>query len=257
MKPALALTGVGFATILFGLVAYTQIGSLPDTIDTSVDSFGVMPGMSPVQVLSPKHHRGSTVEVISWSPRILVVDDLLTYEECDEMMRMAHPNLEKSTVVNVANGKSIPSSVRTSDGAFLGGSLKNSPVVKRVEKRLAYLTMLPEENGESIQVLRYEVGQYYRPHHDFFADEFNKRRGGQRVATVLIYLSTPEQGGETIFPQAGQPSDQAECGGKMVKGMSVKAEKGRAVVFWSQTPAGAEDPRSLHGSCDVIKGVKW
>jgi prolyl 4-hydroxylase len=26
--------------------------------------------------------------------------------------------------------------------------------------------------------------------------------GGQRVATVLIYLSTPEEGGETVFPLA-------------------------------------------------------
>jgi prolyl 4-hydroxylase len=54
-------------------------------------------------------------------------------------------------------------------------------MVDRVNRRLADLTMLPPENGEAIQVLRYEIGQYYRPHHDFFADEINKRRGGQRV----------------------------------------------------------------------------
>jgi hypothetical protein len=30
-----------------------------------------------------------------------------------------------------------------------------------------------------------------------------------------MYLSTPEQGGETIFPLAGEPGQQAECGGSV------------------------------------------
>ena len=49
---------------------------------------------------------------------------------------------------------------------------------------------LPEENGEGLQILHYVDGQKYEPHHDFFHDQFNARKdnGGQRVATVLIYL---------------------------------------------------------------------
>jgi prolyl 4-hydroxylase len=104
---------------------------------------------------------------------------------------------------------------------------------------------------------RYEKSQFYRPHHDFFADEFNKRRGGQRICTVLMYLSTPEEGGETVFPHAGGPDSKCTCGGKESKGMSVQPKKGRAVIFWSQTPEGKEDPKSLHGGCDVVSGVKW
>jgi prolyl 4-hydroxylase len=64
-------------------------------------------------------------------------------------------------------------------------------------------------------MIRYEGGQYYRPHHDFFADEFNKKRGGQRVCTVLMYLTTPEEGGETVFPQAGGFGSKCQCGGKV------------------------------------------
>jgi len=41
------------------------------------------------------------------------------------------------------------------------------------------------------------------------------------------------------------------------RGVSVEPRKGRAVIFWSQTPEGKEDPKSLHGSCDVVSGVKW
>jgi len=37
------------------------------------------------------------------------------------------------------------------------------------------------------------VGQKYDPHHDFFYDQINARpeHGGQRIATVLMYLCAP------------------------------------------------------------------
>lgn len=55
------------------------------------------------------------------------------------------------------------------------------------------------ENGESLQVLHYEVGQKYEPHHDYFTDEFNVKRGGQRVATVLMYLYVKPYSFHNIF----------------------------------------------------------
>lgn len=64
-----------------------------------------------------------------------------------------------------------------------------------------FLVLLPE-NGEAMQILRYELGQKYEPHFDSFADEVNRLRGGQRIATVLMYLSDVKKGGETVFPKA-------------------------------------------------------
>ena len=45
-------------------------------------------------------------------------------------------------------------------------------------------------NGEGLQILHYTDGEKYEPHHDFFHDKFNSRpeNGGQRIATVLMYL---------------------------------------------------------------------
>lgn len=40
-------------------------------------------------------------------------------------------------------------------GAFLTHEDRNSGHLARIEKRLAFLTMLPPENGEAIQILRY------------------------------------------------------------------------------------------------------
>lgn len=56
------------------------------------------------------------------------------------------------------------------------------------------------ENGESIQVLKYEYGQKYEPHFDYFHDKYNQALGGHRIATVLMYLSDVVKGGETVFP---------------------------------------------------------
>lgn len=58
------------------------------------------------------------------------------------------------------------------------------------------------ENGEAMQILHYEHGQKYEPHFDFFRDKMNQQLGGHRIATVLMYLSNVEKGGETVFPNS-------------------------------------------------------
>jgi hypothetical protein len=58
------------------------------------------------------------------------------------------------------------------------------------------------ENGEALQILRYQPGQKYDAHHDFFSDAVNIHQGGHRTATVLMYLNTVEGGGKTVFPTA-------------------------------------------------------
>jgi hypothetical protein len=72
--------------------------------------------------------------------------------------------------------------------------------------------------------------------------------------TVLMYLSTPEEGGETVFPDAEFKStapDISDCGRR---GLANKPYKGDALMFYSLTPDGTEDPKSLHGSCPTTKG---
>ena len=63
-------------------------------------------------------------------------------------------------------------------------------VIQAVEERIAHVTFLPEVNGEGLQILHYVNGEKYEPHHDYFHDAYNARpeNGGQRIATVLMYL---------------------------------------------------------------------
>ncbi|KMS97482.1 hypothetical protein BVRB_5g126660 [Beta vulgaris subsp. vulgaris] len=194
-------------------------------------------------------------EVISWSPRIIVLHNFLSIEECDYLRAIASPRLQVSTVVDTKTGKGVRSEVRTSSGMFLHPEERKYPLIEAIEKRISVYSHVPAENGELIQVLRYEPNQFYKPHHDYFSDAFNVKRGGQRVATMLMYLSDNVEGGETIFPMAG--SGECSCGGKMVSGLSVKPLKGDAVLFWSMGLDGQPDPRSVHGGCEVLSGEKW
>jgi len=65
---------------------------------------------------------------------------------------------------------------------------------------------------------------------------------GNRYATVLTYLHTPDAGGATIFPTAN---------------LRVPAKQGNAVLFWDLDPTNKGDYASLHGGEPVEAGTKW
>ncbi|KAK4258137.1 hypothetical protein QN277_007626 [Acacia crassicarpa] len=176
-------------------------------------------------------------------------------EECEYLKAIGHPHLQNSQVVDRETGMSVKSNVRTSHGMFLSSKDREHPMVQAIEKRISVYAQVPIENGEPIQILRYEKNQYYVPHNDYFIDTYNLKHGGQRIATMLMYLSDNVEGGETYFPAGG--TGEFNCGGKIVEGLSVKPVKGNAVLFWSMGLNGESDPKSLHGACEVLSGEKW
>ncbi|KAE8734515.1 putative prolyl 4-hydroxylase 7 [Hibiscus syriacus] len=198
------------------------------------------------------------VTQLSWHPRAFLYKGFLSSEECDHLITLAKDKLEKSMVADNESGESIESEVRTSSGMFLQKSLDE--VVADVEARISAWTFLPVENGESMQILHYEHGQKYEPHFDYFHDKANQELGGHRIATVLMYLSDVESGGETVFPNSKgkftQLKDESwsDCA---KNGYAVKPRKGDALLFFSLHLDATPDSDSLHGSCPVIKGEKW
>lgn len=226
-------------------------GELPSSIEEVAEDGSVGFGE-----LGKEVWRGR-VEQISWKPRAFLYHDFLSEEECDHLMSLSKGHLTKSTVVDNDSGKSVDSTVRTSSGTFL--SKHQDEVIARIEKRISMVTMLPEDNGEGMQILRYVDGQKYEPHSDAFHDQYNQRaeNGGQRIATVLMYLTTPLEGGETVFPGAEKKVEGPGWSECARRGLAVHPKRGAALLFYSLKPNGEVDAASTHGSCPTLAGEKW
>jgi prolyl 4-hydroxylase len=179
-------------------------------------------------------------------PDIVVIDDFLSVEECDFIVAAAKSKMQRSTVMNEQTGSRDVHPARTSTGAhFDPGELAIAPTI---EARIAELIRAPANYGEVLQVLNYQVGERYLPHYDYFPPEMpgskeHLKYGGQRVATLLLYLNDVEAGGETVFPLVGN--------------MRVLPKKGSVLYFSYLNRYGQVDPITLHGGEPVSAGEKW
>jgi prolyl 4-hydroxylase len=179
------------------------------------------------------------------APRVVLFGSLLSDDECDALIAESRQRLRPSTVVNAATGSHDLHAARTSHGAsFKRGE---NELIRRIENRISDLLSTPYGRGEPIQVLNYGPGAEYKPHFDFFdpRDPGNSgclEMGGQRFATLVMYLNDVDAGGSTVFPEIG---------------LDVLPRKGNAIFFSYADPAGELDRRSLHGGSPVVAGEKW
>lgn len=181
-----------------------------------------------------------TVTLCLDQPPLRVLDNLLSEEECNQLVALARPRLKRAMTV-AADGRHQLDERRTSEGMFFRPG--EVALVQRIEQRLASLLGVPATHGEGIQVLHYMPGQEYEPHFDWFNPEepgFQTLTAysGQRMASVVMYLNTPEGGGGTGFPEVG---------------LTVTARTGSAVYFAYDTG----DQSSLHAGLPVTAGEKW
>ena len=230
------------------------IAALEDTLREHLAErarLAALPAMVPVPEPMPDGTRTRlwagdrevTVVTSLHNPRVVVFANLITDEECDEIIALARARLARSETVQTETGSSEINEARTSQGMFFDRG--EHAVCARVEARMAALMHWPLENGEGLQVLRYGPGAEYKPHYDYFdpaqpGTPGILKRGGQRVASLVCYLNTPERGGATIFPDVQ---------------LEVAPIKGNA-VFFSYDRAHAST-RSLHGGAPVVEGEKW
>lgn len=204
-----------------------------------------LPG--PDLTLSPRQVDAGdrTVNVIASlaTPRVVVFGNLLSVEECEALVAAAGPRMARSLTVQTRTGGEEMNPDRTSQGMFFGRG--ETPLVSRIEARIARLLNWPVDHGEGMQVLHYQPGAEYKPHYDYFdpaepGTPTILRRGGQRVGTLVMYLNEPARGGGTTFPDVG---------------LEVAPVRGNAVFFSYDRPHPATG--TLHGGAPVIEGDKW
>ena len=168
-------------------------------------------------------------------PLIVVLGNVLSNEECDELIRLSKDKMKRSKIGTTREVNEL----RTSSSMFLEES--ENEIVAGIEKRISSIMNIPIEHGEGIQILQYTPGQEYKAHHDFFSSS-SKVANNNRISTLIMYLNDVEEGGETYFPKLN---------------LSVSPQKGMAVYFeYFYTDQHLND-LTLHGGAPVINGEKW
>ena len=157
-----------------------------------------------------------------------------------DLMALIDRDRRPSTIAD-SNGDNY---FRTSETCDLPA---DEPVVRRLEEMLYQFNGIAPEHGEPVQGQRYEVGQEFKAHTDWFnpdgADwEQFCSVAGQRTWTFMIYLNDVESGGATRFK---------------VIGKTVQPEQGKLLGWNNRNPDGSGNVSTLHHAMKVRKGLKY
>jgi len=183
---------------------------------------------------------------VSEEPLIRTAPGLLTDEQCDALIARAKPLLGSALVYNEQQGGNAYADGRRHSAAMFKVTDMDL-VTEAICTRLCALAGMPAVNAESLQVLHYQVGEYFAPHFDFWQPGFEPHAAtlkshGQRVFTVLVYLNEDLEGGETEFLRLG---------------LRHRGRKGDALMFRNVDAEGQPDDRTLHAGRPPARGEKW
>ena len=167
------------------------------------------------------------------TPTIVVVDGVVSPEECAEIIDHTKNKLEKSTVA--LEGDNIEDLDRTSTGGFFPHS--DFP---EICSRVSDIAGIPLDRAEPMNVLRYTSDQEYKPHYDTLGEEYLED-GGQRIMTGIVYLNNAVGGG-TAFPKLN---------------MIFGSVGGRLLLFENVDKNMQPNDLSLHQGMPPHEGEKW
>lgn len=177
-------------------------------------------------------------------PRILLYREAMYDSEIELIKKMALPRLRRATVQNYKTGELETASYRISKSAWLRN--EEHSIIEGIAQRVEDMTGLSTETAEDLQVVNYGIGGHYEPHFDFARKEeknaFKSLGTGNRIATVLFYMSDVAQGGATVFPNLR---------------LALWPEKGTAAFWLNLHSDGQGDYNTRHAACPVLAGSKW
>ncbi|WP_239422073.1 2OG-Fe(II) oxygenase [Bacillus sp. CGMCC 1.16541] len=168
-------------------------------------------------------------------PLIVVLDEVLTHEECDTLVTLSKDRLKRSRIGATRDINDI----RTSSSMFFDED--ENEFIRDIEQRIAALMCVPIEHGEGIQILHYEPAQQFKAHHDYFV-QGSRAAANNRISTLIMYLNDVEEGGETLFPNLN---------------LSISPRKGMAVYFEYFYNNPLLNEQTLHAGTPVSQGEKW
>ena len=176
------------------------------------------------------------------NPRLhqFIVPYFLTPDQCTGLMERIDTAVRPSTVTD-DNGDP---EFRTSSTCDLDYT---DPFVREIDGAITSLLGIAPQFGEPVQGQRYEVGQEFKAHTDYFEPtgvdyEAHTSVSGQRTWTAMAYLNTVDSGGATRFQHTGKIH---------------QPEAGKLLLWCNLTDNGVVNPWTLHHAMKVRKGRKY
>ncbi len=171
---------------------------------------------------------------------IYAIGDFLTPKECARFMAMIDDVAQPSSVFDVEYAAQF----RTS---YSGDFDPTNPFVLAASRRIDDRLGLDDKRAETIQGQRYLPGQEFKPHNDWFYTDQpywqgEKKRGGQRCWTAMIFLNEVEEGGATHFTEAQ---------------LSIDPKPGVLLIWNNALPDGSPNLGTMHAGTAVTKGQKY
>jgi prolyl 4-hydroxylase len=170
------------------------------------------------------------------NPRLGGFSAFLSVAESRYLIDLAEPRLQPSVVIHPQTGQMMRDPIRSAKAAGFPFVLED-PVLHAINRRIAAATGTAYEQGEPLQVLRYDPGDEYKLHLDTLPSGDN-----QRIVTFLVALNTDFEGGETSFPELD---------------LQWRGASGEGLQFDNVTANGQAEPRVRHAGRPVTHGTKY
>ncbi|MDE8652062.1 prolyl hydroxylase family protein [Novosphingobium album (ex Liu et al. 2023)] len=166
--------------------------------------------------------------------------DFLDAEECAALIALIETDRRPSTIANSYGEQNF----RTSETCDLR---HDHPAVAALDAKLAAISGIDPRYGERLQGQRYEVGQEFKAHTDYFEPDHADydvycKVSGQRTWTFMIYLNDVDAGGATRF---------------RVIDKIFQPERGRLLAWNNRRPDGSLNAATMHHAMKVRQGVKY
>ena len=166
--------------------------------------------------------------------------DFLDETLAGKLIALIDKNRRPSTIAD-DNGDAA---FRTSETCDLDPA---EPAVRALEQKLEALNGFDPKFGEPCQGQRYEAGQEFKPHTDYFTPggrDYEKfcSDSGQRTWTFMVYLNEVEAGGATRFKAIGK---------------TFHPETGKLLCWNNAARDGGMNANTLHHGMKVRRGTKY
>jgi len=169
----------------------------------------------------------------------VIYPDFITEDEAKYILQKAEYNYIDSIIL----GRK-PDGIRKSQTYWLD---KDDPVARNIIEKVCNIGGHDIEQTDDIQVVKYEPNGYYNEHHDSCCDDHEDciefAKDGNRIVTMIIYLTDDFEGGATNFPMINK---------------QYKPKKYSGLMFFPMNRAGDKcHENSLHAGMPVLSGEKY